>query len=73
MSPKWMISTLPTILHLCFLLDINYSKKTSDLSLAANILGLNMSRKKKKTMQLLDTPLSAGLEIEKSRGIYLLR
>ena len=42
-------------------------RKTSDLSLAANQLGLNISRKKTKTMQLTETPLSVELENEISR------
>ena len=39
-------------------------RKTSDLSLAAKQLGLNISRKKTKTMQLTDTPLPVELENE---------
>lgn len=39
-------------------------RKTSDLSLAANQLGLNISRKKTKTMQLTETPLPVELENE---------
>ena len=37
-------------------------RKTSDLSLAAKQLGLNISRKKTKTMRLTDTPLPVELE-----------
>ena len=47
-----------TISHSCLLLEINY------LSLAANQLGLNISRKKTKTMQLTETPLPKELENE---------
>ena len=39
-------------------------RKTSDLLLAANQLGLNISRKKTKTMQLTETPLPVELENE---------
>ena len=42
-------------------------RKTSDLSLAANQLGLNISRKKTRTMQLTETPLPVELENEISR------
>ena len=37
-------------------------RKTSDLSLAANQLSLNISRKKTKTLQLTETPLPVELE-----------
>ena len=39
-------------------------RKTSDLSVTAKQLGLNISRKKTKTMQLTDTPLPVELENE---------
>ncbi|KAL9960878.1 hypothetical protein ACROYT_G034384 [Oculina patagonica] len=39
-------------------------RKTSDLSVAAKQLGLNISRNKTKTMQLSDTPLPVELENE---------
>ena len=39
-------------------------QKTSDLSTAAKQLGLNISRKKTKTMQFTDTPLPVELENE---------
>jgi len=39
-------------------------RKTSALSVAAKQLGLNISRKKSKTMQLTDTPLPVELENE---------
>ena len=39
-------------------------RKTSDLALATNPLGLNISRKKTKTMQLTETPLQVELENE---------
>ena len=39
-------------------------RKTSDLSLAAGQLGLNITRKKTKTMQLTETPLPVELENE---------
>ena len=46
-------------------------RKTSDLSLAANQLGLNISRKKTKTMQLTETPLPVELENENLEEVYV--
>ena len=44
-------------------------RKASDLSLATNQLGLNISRKKTKTMQLTETPLPVELENENLRKL----
>ena len=44
-------------------------RKTSDLSVAVKQLGLNISRKKTKTMQLTDTPLPVELENEDLEGV----
>ena len=51
------------MLHLCLVLEINYSEK-HQTSLAVNQLGLNISRKKTKTMQLTETALPVELENE---------
>ena len=44
-------------------------RKASNLSLATNQLGLNISRKKTKTMQLTETPLPVELENENLRKL----
>ena len=65
---KWTITSL--LEDLDFADDVVSStrdrlhRKASDLSLAANQLGLNISRKKAKTMQLTETPLPVELENE---------
>ena len=65
---KWTITSL--LEDLDFADDVVSStrdrlhRKASDLSLAANQLGLNISGKKVKTMQLTKTPLPVELENE---------